>query len=161
MALAPPLIEYAAEGGAPGGDRLLRHVVAWSAIVYGGAAVVRFALHAALVMGWVASPPNTSYGFGDGWGRAGSTAHVLGAAVVMVGGAMLLGRLRKSAVAIRTGAACLIVALVLNAVTVLMSPYFRLTPATAAEHALHLVIIIWLPLVLVLLTLPPLARRMM
>ena len=59
---APPIAYASAEDELPS-DRLLRRIVAFSAMIYGGDALLDTALHVALARGWVASPSSMGWGF--------------------------------------------------------------------------------------------------
>jgi hypothetical protein len=51
-------IDHASQDAELPADRLLRRILAWSAIAYGADGVIQNALFIALAKKWVASPPN-------------------------------------------------------------------------------------------------------
>jgi hypothetical protein len=104
-----PLIEYTSEALEQPADRLLRRIVAWTAIVCGGEVVIGTALHIALAKKWVASPSNMSWEF-DGRGDALLTAaQTLAMCGLLFGGLLLLRRARASIVLMRGSVVCSIV----------------------------------------------------
>ena len=159
-----PTIAYASEAYEAPADRLLRHVVAWTALVLGGNALVTTALHAALAKGWVASPPNMSWSLGTGWGAVVLGANMLTNIGLAVGAVLLLRRSRASLAILRASVACSLVLSVLGlAMLIIGNPTYRSywsTPAAAALYAIQFLGGVWDEVLIVLLTLPPLARRM-
>jgi hypothetical protein len=164
MSHGAPLIEYAPPGLEAPADRLLRRIVAWSAIVYGAEALVVKTLHVALSRGWLASPSTMSWSLDGGWSRIMMAAQALTMLAMLIGGVLMLRRSRACLVILRAGVACSIVLAILSlAMAMRASPVYRSywsTPAAAAVNAMDFMGNLWLPILIVLLTLPPLARRM-
>jgi hypothetical protein len=157
-------IEYAPQGLELPSDGLLRHIIAWAAIVYGGDAVIGAALHVALAKGWAASPPSMSWSLDGEWDAPLMAAQTLAMSALLIGGVLMLRRSRACFVVLRASIGCSICLTVLNLVLVLRdNPVYASywsTPAAAAVNALQFWRGLWLPVLLVLLTLPPFARRM-
>ena len=159
----PPLA-YAPPGLDQRADRLLRRIVAWLAIVYGGESIVRSALHYALAKGLLAHPPNMSYSLDDRWSVALMGLRFAIMFVMLLGGVLLLWRARVSLTLLRVSAAGTIILLVVGqALHLRTNPTYASywsTPATFVLYTMQSLQSLWLPLLLGLLTLPPLARRM-
>lgn len=162
---AGPLIPYASISTRDyPSDRLLRRIVGWLAIVCGGKTVVLNALYLALSKGWVAQPPSMSWGLG-GPGRAAIIAgETIAMCAMLLGGLMFLRRAAGAAALLRCAAAAMVALALLNQGVVLYTDpdyagYWS-EPATAAVEALVGLNALLLPVVILLLTLPPLARRM-
>jgi hypothetical protein len=157
-------IPYATETLEARPDQLLRRIVAWTAILYGGQAVLTTALHVALAKGWVASPNTMSWSFGGGADVLVTAARTLTNCALVTGGLFLLGRSRLGVILIRAGVAGAVVtaaaglAVTLNAVPTYAS--YWSTPAAFAVNAADFLRGVALPVLLALLTLPALARRM-
>jgi hypothetical protein len=164
MTDAAPLIEYGSGAHEPPADRLLRRIVAWAAILYGGEALISAALHVALSGGWVASPSTMSWRLDGGWDLVVMGAHKVAMSALLIGGVLMLRRSRASVVVLRASVACAIVLAILGqALAMRGSPVYASywsTPASAAMYAMQFLRSLWLPVLIVLLTLPPLARRM-
>ena len=159
-----PTIAYASEAYDTPADRLLRHVVAWTALVDGGKALVTTGLHVALAKGWLASPPSMGWGLQGGWGAVMLIAPMLTNVGLLIGGMLLLRRSRTSLVFLRVSVGCsLVLTAVSLAVTMIENPVYRSywsTPGTAAMNGIQFLGGLWVEILIVLLTLPPLARRM-
>ena len=154
-----PLIAYAVTPP----DQLLRRIAAWSAIVWAADSLLGTALHLALSRGWVASPPNMSWPRSSGWPLAVRTAEDLAASAMLIGGILLLWRSRPAVALLRAGAACSVVLIVLALVILLRTePIYASywsTPAAAVMEARPTLAALFEPVLIILLTLPPLARR--
>ncbi|MDQ3440388.1 MAG: hypothetical protein M3478_08585 [Planctomycetota bacterium] len=159
-----PTIAYASEAFDTPADRLLRHVVAWTALILGGNAVVTTGLHVALAKGWAASPPSMSWSLESGWGAVVLGAHMLTNVGLVVGAVLLLRRSRMSLAFLRASVGCSLVLTALGlAMLIIENPTYRSywsTPATAALYGIQFLGGVWDEALIVLLTLPPLARRM-
>ena len=160
-----PLIAYAPPGSDQPADRLLRRIVAWAAIWWGGDSLLGTALHVALAKGWVASPPTMSWTRSGGFPMVVNACEDLAASAILVGGVLLLWRSRAALPLLRVGAASAVVLIVL-AVGLLLrrepiyASYWS-TPAAAVMEARPTVAAGSVPVAIILLTLPPLARRML
>ena len=146
-------------------DRLLRRILGWAAIVYGGGALVGTALHVGLARTWLASPDTMSWTLRGGWDGVLLAAGALTMAGLVLGGVLLLRRRARASIPIlRASVACSFVVTVLGlAMTLHESDVYASywsTPATAVVEGMHVLQSEWLPMLIVLLTLPPLARRM-
>ena len=159
-----PTIAYASETYEAHADRLLRHVVSWTALVLAGNALITTGLHVALAKGWVASPPSMSWSMGTGWGAVVLGANMLTNIGLVVGAVLLLRRSKASLAILRASVACSLVLTALGlAMLIIDNPTYRSywsTPATAALYAIQFLSGLWDEVLIVLLTLPPLARRM-
>jgi hypothetical protein len=157
-------IAYASEAYEASADRLLRHVVAWTALVLGGNALITTGLHVALAKEWVASRPNMSWSLGTGWGAVVLGANMLTNIGLVAGAVLLLRRSRASLAILRASVACSLVLTALGlAMLIIEDPTYRSywkTPATAALYAIQFLGGVWDEALIALLTLPPLARRM-
>lgn len=157
-------LSYASEVLDPSADRLLRRIVAWMAIVEGGAAVVSNVIHVGLAMGWLPSPANMSWEISWGWSTAMMAAIALTSVATLVGGLLLLRRVRASIVLLRAAGIAAIALSVANTVIIMLTfpGYAGLwsTFGSAAYQTLAALRGFAPPTLLVLLTLPPLARRM-
>jgi carbon starvation protein CstA len=98
------------------------------------------------------------------WTVVGMAAQALAMLALLTAGVLLLRRSRSSIILLRASVAC---SIALSTLSLAMSLYdnsiyasYWSTPATAAVNALQFLSGFWLPVLLVLLTLPPLARRM-
>ena len=157
-------IDYASESHDTPADRLLRRIVAWAAIVYGGEALVGRALQVALGKGWLAHPSTMSWELEGGWILISNSAHTLSMCVLLVAGLLLLRRSPLGVTLLRASVAASIVvhfaglALVLRANPTFAS--YWSTPGTLAFYSLNELQNLLLPALFLLLTLPPLARRM-
>ena len=164
MSDTAPWIEYASQGLELPADQLLRRIVGWTAIMYGGEAVIGTALHVALARGWVASPSSMSWSLDGGWNIIVMHAQTLAMTALVTGGVLMLRRSPASVVVMRASIASSIVLAVLGlAMTLRASPVYASylsTPATATVYTVQYLRGLWLPVLIVLLTLPPLARRM-
>src|SRR2546423_12413201 len=116
MSDTTPLIEYASEGQEHPTDRLLRRIIAWSAIMYGGKALLGAALQLALGKGWLASPSTMSWYLARGWMLVVNCADTLTMCALLIGGVMLLRRSRASVVVLRSSVACSIALTILQSV---------------------------------------------
>jgi hypothetical protein len=161
MSNSPTLIDSAPDALEQPADRLLRGIVAWSAIAYGGLAVAGAALYVALAAGWAAAPAVPNWGLDRGWQASLVAAHVLADVLLLAGGVLLRRRSRAGVHALRAGAVgsagVRILAFALHS-----QAYWALwpTPAVVAMFILQTVPELLPPVVIGLLTLPPLARRM-
>ena len=154
-------IEYATDNLEQPADRLLRRIVAGSAIAYGGLAVAGTALNLALAAGLVAGPPDMVWDPGSGWHQGVAAAQTVAMAASVVGGVLMLGGGRSGVLVVRAAVTCSIVLLVLSRTAdMLATPELWSTPAGAAAYATHYLRGFFVPVLIVLLTLPPLARRM-
>ena len=161
---AAPLIDYAMDHAESPADRLLRRIVAWTAIVTAAESVISTALLVALSRNWLASPPNMSWSMGGPWEQAATAAGMLAMCGLILGGVLLLGRSRASILLIRGGVALsIVITLVEIALNLYSSPTYTSywsKPGSAAMEAMHYFHGLFLALLMLLLTLPPLARRM-
>ncbi|HEV2295416.1 MAG TPA: hypothetical protein VGR35_16315 [Tepidisphaeraceae bacterium] len=160
----PMPIEYASDALEQPADRLLRHIVGWSGIAYGGKALLGSALHVALAKGWVATPPNMSWSFDGRWDLLQMVVAAMTNTALLCGGVLLLNRSRSSVIVLRASAGFTIALAVVGLAMAMRqnatyASYWS-TPATATSNALGFLGGLWLPVLIVLLTLPPLARRM-
>jgi hypothetical protein len=145
-------------------DRLLRRIVAGAAIADGAEALVRKAVVVGLAKGWLASPRTMSWDSSTGWVRVVTDADSLVMCAMVIGGILLLRRSRWSVVLLR---AAVFVQIVLAAVSQILAmraeptyaSYFS-TPGAWVVETLGLLKGLWVPALIALLTLPPLARRM-
>jgi hypothetical protein len=157
-------IAYASDDLEQPADRLLRRIIGWSAIAYGGMALLGLALHVALARGWAATPSTMAWNIGGRWSVFQMVVGAMTDAALLLGGVLLLSRSRWSVLVLRASAGF---AIALAAVgtgmairqSVVYASYWS-TPATAATNALRFLAGLWLPVLILLLTLPPLARRM-
>ena len=165
MTDSPATIDYASGADEQPQDRLLRRVVAWTAIVYGGDAVISTGLHVALAKGWLASPTSMSWGLEGGWGMVLLAVGAFANCALVVGGVLLLLRRARVGVVVLRATVAGMVAITAISLAHLMhrnptyASYWS-TPAAAGLNALQFVSGLWVPALLGLLTLPPLARRM-
>jgi len=160
-----PLIPYASTStGDHPSDRFLRRIVGWLAIVCGARTVLLNALYVALSNGWVAQPPSMAWGLGGWWRAAIMAGETVAMCALLLGGTMLLRRLAGAVALLRCAAVALATLSLLGQAGLLhFDPDYAgywTEPATAAVEALVVLNGFWLPVVIVLLTLPPLARRM-
>ena len=164
MSHAAPSIEYASTAHDTPPDRLLRRIVAWTAIVYGGEALVARALHIALAKGWLSHPSSMSWDLAGGWILVSNSVSTLTMCALLVAGLLLLRRSALSIPILRAGvAASIVVHIVGLALVMRANPIFASywsTPGTFAVYSLQELRNTLVPILLVLLTLPPLARRM-
>ena len=157
-------IQYASPGLAElPADRLLRRIVAWTAIAYGANALARTALHVVLAKGWAAAPPNMSWSLEGGWNTAVFLVQSAAMAALVAGGVLALRRSRACVAVLRGSVACWVLLSVVGlAMLVRTNPTYASywsTPAAAAVNAAHFLEGLCLPVLILLLTLP-LARRM-
>lgn len=163
MSNAAPPINYALSDLEQPADRLLRRIIAWVAIACGGVAICSSALHVALSKGWLASPTSMSWDLRGGWDLVLMAAQTLTRCALVVGGVLMLNRSRASVVLLRAAAGCSIglgalgLAMIARASPVYAS--YWSTPAAAAVNAMQFLNGLWAPVLILLLTLPPLARR--
>lgn len=160
----PMTIEYASEVLEQPADRLLRRIVGWMAIAYAALSLIATALRVALIKGWVAGPQNTTWMFEGSWQVGLTAAEAALNAVYLYGGVRLLNRWRWSIIILRASAFSSVALAVVSAVlfsqfNTFYASYWS-TPGSAAMHAAEFLSGLWLPAIIVLLTLPPLARRM-
>jgi hypothetical protein len=159
-------IEYASRASTTDlpADRLLRRAVGWTAVLYGGQAVLATALHIALARRWLRTPPNMSWDVPTGWTMIASRAQTLAMAGILVAGVLLL---RRAPLAVHVLRGCVAGSIVLSIVNLglalannpIYASYWS-TPGSFAIEALYNLGGLWLPLLLILITLPSLARRM-
>jgi hypothetical protein len=158
------LIDYATDGLDHPADRLFRRIVAWFAIVNDSAALISTALHVALANGWAASPSSMAWEFDSGWNVALTGAQTLFNSIMVLAGVLLLKRSRSSVALLRVTAGCSIVLSILGlAVAMLDSPIYASywsTPAAGGVNAMQFARGVMPDILLIFLTLPPLARRM-
>src|SRR5947208_581845 len=109
MTDSAPLIQYASEPLEQPAERLLRHIVAWTAIVEGGTSVLATALRVALANKWLATPNTMAWGFDAQWEIALTAAEALTMCALLVGGVMLLTRTCVAIPILRLSVACSIV----------------------------------------------------
>ena len=101
-----PTIAYASAEEELPSDRLLRRIVALSAMIYGGAGLLSTALHIALAMKWAATPPNMGWGIGGEMDMVFMAVHALGALAILVGGVLLLLRSQIGILLLRISSIC-------------------------------------------------------
>lgn len=159
-----PLIAYEVERADPPADRLLRLVVGWAAIADGGKALLNGVLHVALSRGWAQSPSSMSWDLDGTWSAVMMAAQAITSGAQLISGVMMLRGLRSSVLLLRLSlAGSMALAIVSLALLLHRSPTYASywsTPATAAVYTLNFVGGLWLPILLLCLTLRPLARRM-
>ncbi|HVT90407.1 MAG TPA: hypothetical protein VHD56_16255 [Tepidisphaeraceae bacterium] len=163
MTNSPVQIEYESAVVLPT-DRILRCIVGWAAIVYGGTNVILNGLRVALANGWIASPASTSWYFGSTLQKEIILIYAAARTMLLVGGIRLLRRLPHSISLLRIGAAGSILMLVIDtAITVHANLSIVSLWSTLGETAFRLIAglqSLYFPLLLLALTLPPLSRRM-
>jgi hypothetical protein len=164
MSQTARMIEYAPDGLVLPADRLLRRIVALMAMLYGGSALAGAGLHIALARGWAASPRNMSWTLSGGFGGALFIARIIMMGAWVVAGLLLLRGARAGVILMRLSAAATVVMLAaaewFTLATIPDTRSYWSTPAAAAENALQYLNNLYVPALLVLLTLPPLVRRM-
>lgn len=158
------LVDYAADCPPGASDRLLRRIVGWVAIVYGGLSLMRSVSHFALVVGWAAraqfprwAPLDTL----EKWVFVAVDATIM--AALLLGGVMLLRRMPTSIILLRVAAVCSI-AFNFTYAAIFVMTYegwmaFLSTPVAALFDKLPLIAPGWVPVILLVLTLPSLAKR--
>ena len=125
-------------------------------------------IHTAVLVGlsqkWLASPRTMMWGFAGTWDVMLTAVQTLAMCVIVLGGVLLAGRSRASITLVRGGAALSILVAVMDQVLSVRSSSVGMsywsTPATFTWQALKFLAGLWCPALLLLLTLPPLARRM-
>jgi hypothetical protein len=146
-------------------DRLLRRIVAGTAILYGGEALVGRALHIALGKGWLSYPSTMFWSVEGGWLLVSNSASSVIMCALLVAGVLLLRRSPPSIPLLRAAVAAEIVVHFVGLALVMRSePVFASywsAPGTFAVYSLQELRSLLVPVLLVLLTLPPLARRML
>jgi len=157
-------IAYASDDLEQPADRLLRRIIGWSGVAYGGMALLGSALHVALAKGWLATPRTMGWNLGGRWGLLQMVLGAVTNAALLCGGVLLLNRSRASVPVLRASAGFAIaLAVVGTGMAIRESTTYASywsTPATATFNALRFLGGLWLPVLILLLTLPPLARRM-
>lgn len=160
----PPLIGYAPPGLDQPADRLLRRIVGGLAIVWGGQALLTTALTVGLSRGWLATPPSMSWAIDEQWQMVFMAAGALVSLATLLGGVLLLRRSPAGILILRVTAASsgvlVVVGMAMHLSTNTILAGYWSTPGSAAFNALQLFDNLWLPALMVFLTLPPLARRM-
>jgi hypothetical protein len=145
-------------------DPVLRRAIGGAVIAYSGVGLVCTALHVALARKWAASPPYVSWDLGGTWPRTVMAAEVLATALVLAGGAIMLRGFRTGIPLLRWGAVASVVSsLVSTGMALGNEPSYRslwTTPAAATFQALELFQGMWPLLLIVVLTLPPVSRRL-
>ncbi len=128
--------------------------------------LLQSACHVFLAMGWAASPPSTSWSLSSGWLLVLWCVSNLAHFALLTGGVMLLGLLPVGILIIRISTST-IVLLTLSSIAVystLVNPtgsYWSWSnPMAAVSFVLQHLDAVCMPVLLFLLTLPPLARRM-
>jgi hypothetical protein len=164
MTAAAIQIDYAGETEESPADRLLRRIVGWAAVVYGGAGVLRLAIHIALARGWVSRPPNMSWSLSAGWGALLVAAQTLTDCGFLLAGALLLRRSFVGVPVLRGAAAVSAVMMFAHVVYAMFefqnyASYWS-KPASAAVQALDLVTGLWVPLLIAALTFRPPGKRL-
>jgi hypothetical protein len=164
MTVAAIQIDYSHEAGEMSADRLLRRIVGWSAVIYGGVGVLQLALHIALARGWVSRPPYMSWSLSAGWGILLLAAHTLTECAYLLAGALLL---RRSPVGIPVLRWAAVVGVPLMIAQVIHSMFefqnyasYWSKPATAAVEALGTFNGQWVPLLIAALTFRPAGKRL-
>jgi hypothetical protein len=160
-----PTIGYAPPGGLEvPADRLVRRVVAWLSVLYGGQSLVGTALHVALARGWAASPKNMSWAISGGATVAMMGVSALAMCAYVVGGVLLMRRSRGSVLVLRAAVVGdVVVSLVGLGLVLYQDPTYASywsTPATGTMYALEHMRALYVPGLVGVLTAPPLARRM-
>lgn len=157
-------IEYGTTDLEPPADRLLRRVVGWTAVAYAAQSLLTTAAHVALAKKWLASPSTMGWDLGGGWSAVIMAAQAATMCAMLAGGLLLLKRspwslplLRGSAVAsvLLTGAG-LVRAMY---ITPVIRSYWS-TPGSIFVETAQFARGVWVLVLLLLLTLPPLARRL-
>lgn len=161
-----PPIAYASRAAELPADRLLRRILAWSAIFYGAQGIISNALLVALAKKWMASPRNIGWGFGrDTRDVILIVADTLVMSALIIAGILILKRGRVGVIVLRAAVISAIVRAVLyhaiSALTIAEVASCWSTPGAAAMQALGILYGLWIPVLLGLLTLPPLARRIL
>lgn len=158
------LIEYGTNDLESPADRLLRRVVAWTAVAEGAQSLLTSAVHVALAKKWLASPSTMGWDLSGGWSAVIMAATAAAMGTLLAGGLLLLRRSPWSLPLLRGGAAASILLSVAGlARAVYTIPVYRSywsTPGTFTMEAAQFARGLWVPALLLLLTLPPLARRM-
>jgi hypothetical protein len=164
MSHAAPLIAYGTEDLDTPTDRLLRRIVGWTAIVSSAKSLLTTALLVALAKKWLASPSSMVWDLDGGWNAVVRAADTAASCALLLGGLLLLRRSWAGILLIRAGVASLVA---LSAVSLTMLLYTNPTYASywstfgaAAIETSSWVSGLWPDAMLILLTLPPLARRM-
>jgi hypothetical protein len=157
-------IGYASEDAELPADRLLRRIAGWWAIVYAAEAIVNAALQLALHKRWVAMPANSAWALGGRWGEIVMGVRTVMMCMLLIGGVLLLRRSGTGVLILRAALAGAIVLAILN-FAVLEYPSMAISvsrsmPVLAASFALPVLQSVSAPVLLLLVTLPPLARRM-
>src|SRR5690349_2777856 len=100
-----PLIAYATDTQDHPADRLLRRIVGWAAVFYGGEALLRTALFVALARQWLDSPKTMGWNLGAGWSQVLSRANDLDMCLLVLAGLLLLLRRPASVPLLRVSVA--------------------------------------------------------
>src|SRR3954453_6196295 len=114
MSNPAPLIDYALNDIELPADRLLRRIIGFAAIVYGGEALVGMALHIALAKRWAASPSGMAWDLEGGWHAIVIAADVLATCAMILAGVLLLKRARVSIPVLRASITCMLILTVLS-----------------------------------------------
>ena len=157
-------IGYASAASDSPSDRLLRRIVACAAILDGGAAIVAEIVHVALAKGWLASPKYMSWAFEGIYGVVNLVISVLLSGTLLLGGVLLLRRNHASIAVLRCS---MIASLAFGVFSFGFMLYqdrtwanYWSTFGAAAVQGIGMLRSFWLPTIIGLLTLPPLARRL-
>lgn len=160
----PVLVDYATDGLEAASDRLLRRVVGWLAIVYGGLMLGNSVMTMTLAMKWAASPSSISWRLGDSWSVISTILHAAALAMLTFGGALLVLRVHASIIWLRLATVSSLVLLFANIArsihTNTIPISFWSTPVAYITYSYHYITALWVPGMVLALTLPPLARRM-
>ena len=144
-------------------DRLLRQIVAGVALFLGAQSLITAGLQIALAHRWLASPSNMAWELGEGWQRIVSYLVLAVHCAYVLGAVMLLRRQRGGILLVRLAAVFSVVGSIVGFLMLLSSsPTYASYWTTPGAIAIQGVSIIggWLPnLVVIALTLPPLAKR--
>jgi hypothetical protein len=164
MSLNAPPIDYARDPLEQPADRLLRRIIGVLAIAHGAMGLTTNALHVLLARGWTTSPTTMSWSIDSTWQAGIMVATALVMIALLSGGVMVMRGSAAGFSMLRIGATAEILisgiglALVLGNNSIYRS--YWSTPATGVIYAIQFVEGEWVPLLMLALTLPPLARRM-
>lgn len=160
----PTTIDHARPTDAAASDAVfLRRAIAAFCVAYGGLGLISTALHLGLQYGVLRSPSTMSW---DGGGLAGqvlTAASALATSLLVFSGVFIARGRRVGVLLLR-----LVVAIRLVLVALGLAHTFRtlptyatywLTPEAAAVNVLQVIHGLWVPAIVTVLTLPPLARR--
>lgn len=161
---AEPVVQYAVAELEQPADRLLRRIIAGTAIASSGMSISSTVVHFGLANGWLASPRNMSWAHGDAAAIAFSMLGLALAVGLLIGGFLLLKRRPAAIVLLRVCAIASLLTIPAGLATTLLgnpdyAEYWS-TPGSAFLQALQYFHGAWIPILIGLLTLPPIAQRL-